>query len=142
MNHSSWAPLTFPPDGPQPPIAPVLCFEQAVPAQRVPRQQNFTYHSHADTQSTSDTHSTPLHYGFPSAEQHTAIDILQGIPIPTILAWLEGFRSLHRGEQYFNPSHLSHQQRHAVSTLINCSNELVQTWVNNARSSGKYWQSM
>ena len=147
MNYPSWAPLSFHPDAPPspsppPPITPILHSQQAVPPQRVPRQQIFTCHSHADTHSASYTHSTLICNAFPSAEQRTAIHFLQGIDIPTILAWLNGFRSLHNGEQGFDPSHLSPQQRQAVSTLIGCSSGLVQTWLNNARSPGQYRQTM
>ena len=128
-------PLCFQPNHVSPPlpssssVLPTFPYPPAVsvPAQRVKR--NIFRQSHAGTNPTiiKDGNS-------PSAEQCTAVAILQGIPDCTILAWLEGFRSLPRGEQWFDPHHLSHQQRQAVSALKDCTDNLVLTWLTFAPS--------
>lgn len=133
------APLSFqpdhapPPDSPSPQsssLAPIFPYQHALPAQRV--QSNLPHQSYATT------HSTLIHSGIPSAEQRTAVSTLKEVPNPTICAWLEGFRSSLRGEQGFHTSHyLSLQQHHALSTLVVCSNELVLSWLDFARSPGQ-----
>ena len=123
-------PLCFQPNHVSPPLTssssvlPTFPYPPAVsvPSQRVKRDIFRQSHAGTNTTSIKDGNS-------PSAEQCTAVAILQGIPDCTILAWLEGFRSLPRGEQWFDPHHLSHQQRQAVSALKDCTDNLVLTWL-------------
>lgn len=128
------APLSFqpndapPPDSPQSSsLAPIFPYQHALPAQRV---QLKSLH-----QSYPTTHPTLSNSGIPTAEQRTAVSILKEIPNPTICAWLEDCRSSLRGEQGFHTSdYLRLQQREALSTLVVCSNELVLSWLDFARS--------
>lgn len=123
-------------------ITPAPSYPSPVPAQRVQHQNQQRRQQDPTRQSPANTHTTLIQDGIQSTEQRTAVAILQGTPIPDILDCLEGFRSLLRGEQGFYPGVFTPQQRQAVSTLIGCSNRLVEIWLNDARSPGPYPQTM
>ena len=118
---------------------PVPHYQQVLPSQRVQQQQqqqqqqqNIARLSHVTA------HSTQIRNGYPSTEQRAAVAILREVPVPTIFAWLEGFRSFLRGRKSSDFTQLSLQQYHAVSALSGCSNELIQEWLNALRSPRQY----
>lgn len=74
-------------------------------------------------------------------ELRKAVTILKENPNPTIFTWLKGFRSFF-GEQGFDPSQVPPQQCWAVSALVGYPDELILTWLNNARSSGQCPQTV
>lgn len=137
MNASSTPPSFQPNDAPPPDsssLTSISPHQHALSTQRV-NQNNLI-------QPYATTHPTQTHYGVPSKEQHEAVSILRGIPDPTILFWLEGFRSCLRGEEWFYPGHLSLEQRQAARTLTDCPDEFVLKWLNLQRAPGQYPQTV
>lgn len=141
MDQPYWTPRSFHPNASPPPrnssLAPTLPYQHAVPTPRVQQQQqNVARQSHANF------HPTVLQNGKPSVELRKAVTILQELSNPTVVAWLEGFRSFLRGEQGFDPSQFLSQHCRAVSALVSYPNGLILTWLDNARSSGQCSQTV
>ena len=109
-------------------------YQHVVPAQRV--QRSF------ESQSQANTDSLLSNDGVPSMEQSEAIAILQNIPSHIIFAWLHGFRSVLRGEQWIPLKNLASEQYWAVSALRDCSDNLVLTWLSCAQSQSQYPQTI
>ena len=129
---------------PRPSTASVFPYQHEVPAQRrqLQQQQNVPQQHHAsaaDTANTANTQSILADDGIPFAVPWVAITSFQDIPVPTILAWLGYLRSSLRGEAFFNLNQPPPQHYEALSALTDCSNELVQIWLNAARSPRQYW---
>ena len=131
MNHASPSPRISS-------TTPVLLSQTAVTAPRVQHQQHHQQQRYLTGISETDTRPSLSHSGVPSAEQHRAVASLQDIPIPDILALLERIRSWLRGEPGFDQNHLSPETLQAGFALIDCSNELVHAWLNDARPPGSY----
>ena len=71
------------------------------------------------------------------AEQRKAVATLQDKPIPAILDWLESFRSWYHSGPGYDPIDLSPEMRQAGFALINFPNELIHSWLIDARASGQ-----
>ena len=112
---------------------PIFPHQHTASTPRVRRQQGEEWHAN-----TANTQSTIARDWIPSTEHTAAVASLRGIDIPTILKWLERLRSSLHGEASFNLDQPPPQHYQALSTLIACPNELVQIWLNVARSPRQY----
>ena len=75
----------------------------------------------------------------PSAAQREAVETLRGFNDDTVLAWLIDYRASQESRRNrHHISGLSTEQFAAISTLSECSNHVIFTWLHRARRSGVY----